>query len=138
MGLVFAGVLLCGTGCTIDSLSLALNGGTIRREQTVNGSLDNVSACLQATLHQQGLVTIYSRDDESLRIKSTTTTGQKFLLELKRKKTAAGEQTVVRIDWEKNPDEKFWLALLDVVGHLQNQQPQQLQPDDLGFRPTMQ
>jgi hypothetical protein len=132
MGLVVAGVLVGVTGCTLDSLSLAVTGGPPSREQTLNGSLDSVSACLQGALHQQGLIFTYSRDDESLRIQSATRTGQKFLLVLKRKKSAAGEQTVVRIDWLKDSDEKFWQSLLEVVGTVQSQQ---LPPADQDFRP---
>jgi hypothetical protein len=138
MGLLCAGVLLGVTGCTLDSLTVAWNGGSVRREQTINGSLASVSASIKDTLVQQGLIFSTSYDDDSMKVQSATN-GQKFWLVAKRKKTATGEQTVVHIDWEKNPDEKFWLSLLEVVGNMQSQQSQQNQqvlPADYGFRPT--
>lgn len=129
IGLVCGGVFfLLLAGCTLDSFTVPWTSDAARREHTFNGSLDSVASVIQSTLRNQGLFCTYSWEEDSLRLESATSTGDKFILGLKRKKADAGEQTVVRVQWVKNPDEKFWLALLEAVGN------QLSQPSDLSLQ----
>jgi hypothetical protein len=138
IGLLCAGtLLLLATGCTLDSFSLALTGESMRREQTIPGSLDSVSAAIRAALDQQRLVFSYSKTEDGLLLSSATSTGQRFFLALRRKKTAQGEQTVVRIEWVKDANPEFWQALLGVIASMPPQQAQSGAPTAAGFQPGL-
>jgi hypothetical protein len=109
-----AWLLLLAAGCATDSFNLSFFASSPAREEVVAAPLDSVSASAQATLRNLGLFVSSNRDGDSVRLKSTTSSGEHFVLVLKRQMAdqGGGEQTRVRIEWDKNPDEQFWFQLL--------------------------
>jgi hypothetical protein len=116
--MVCAAALLLGTvsGCTLDSMSLNVFAANTERESVWYGSLETVSATAQKTLRDTGVFVNVNKDGEAVRIKSCTKEGKKFTLVLNRVSTSAGERTKVRIEWEDQADERFWLPFVADVG----------------------
>ena len=56
-----------------------------------------------------------NRDGQDVRLAGVTKSGKKFTLFLKRRKTEAGESTVITVDWAEEADEQFWLTVLDLM-----------------------
>jgi hypothetical protein len=106
-----AGLLAGVTGCWTGGDGLAFLRFDVAdrgRTYTVHGSVSAVSLNAQAALQQAGLFLSVKRDGDDVQLKSTTSAGRRFTLTLKGTKTAAGEQTQVRIDWDNEPDDAFW------------------------------
>jgi hypothetical protein len=85
------------------------------KQQVVAGSVDQVSANLQAALGRIGVAATSTRDGQDVRIAGSTRSGRKFALLLRRQKTDAGERTAVAIEWEKDADEQFWLTVVQLL-----------------------
>jgi hypothetical protein len=72
--------------------------------QVVAGSLDSVSASVQASLKGLGLAATVTQNAEAVRISSCTVTGKSFTVVLTRQKRDGREQTHVRIEWDSGSD----------------------------------
>jgi hypothetical protein len=115
LGVVFAGVLVsAAAGCALDSFLVSFTGPQ-GKQQVVAGSVDQVSANLQATLGRAGVWLTANRDGDSLRLAGVTRSGKKFTLVLRRQKTDRGESTAVAVEWEKEADEQFWLGVVETL-----------------------
>jgi hypothetical protein len=115
MGMVYAAsLLIVVSGCSASSffLSYISSGG---KSQVVSGSVDDVSAHLQAALNNVGITVAATPDGDDLRLAGVTKSGKRFVLLLKRQKTSSGENTAISIDWEKDADEEFWLSVVEIV-----------------------
>jgi hypothetical protein len=115
IGVVFAGALLVAVaGCSGGSflLSSLVPGG---KQQVVSGSVDQVSAHLQAALSNVGVRVAASQDGQDVRLAGVTKSGKRFTLFLKHRKTDAGESTVISVDWAADADEPFWLTVLELL-----------------------
>jgi hypothetical protein len=111
---VCAGALLFATGCS--SLSFLLSGMSPGgKQQIVTGSVDQVSANLQATLGRAGIAVAATSQGQDVRIAGITKSGRKFALLLKRQQTETGEKTLVSIEWEADADEQFWPAVVELL-----------------------
>ncbi len=109
-----AALLSAAVGCS--SLSFLLSGaGPGGKQQVIAGSVDQVSASLQATLGRAGIAVSATPEGQDVRLAGQTRSGKKFALLLQRQQTDAGEKTVVAIHWEKEADEDFWLALVELL-----------------------
>ncbi len=109
-----AAVLSAALGCASgEFFSLAyLQSTASGRDRVVAGSLESVSTSAQASLRQLGLTAVVTPEGEGLRIASTTRSGETFFLVLTREKSAQGEQTRVRIEWEGTPDDQTGFQVL--------------------------
>ena len=110
-------VLVFLAGCaSADYFSLAfLESSATGRDRVVVGSLEAVSANTQATLKQLGLQAVATQDGEAVRIRSMTRNGQLFSLVLTSERTAQGEQTHIRLEWEGSPDHSTGAQILTEV-----------------------
>ena len=109
-----AALLLAATGCSLGSFLVSATGPD-GKPQVVAGSVDEVSARLQAALGHVGVVVTADRQGEDMRLAGVTRTGKKFVLLLKRQKAGNVERTAIAVQWEKEADEAFWLAVVDLL-----------------------
>jgi hypothetical protein len=109
-----ASLLIMSAGCSASSffLSYISSGG---KQQVVSGSVDEVSAHLQAALGNIGIIVAATPDGDDLRLAGVTKDDKRFVLLLKREKTSRGESTIISIDWEKDADEQFWLSVVQML-----------------------
>jgi hypothetical protein len=115
VGLVCAAALLvAAAGCSLGSFLVSAPGPD-GRQQVVAGSVDEVSARLQAALGHVGVAVAADRQGEDVRLAGTTRSGKKFVLLLKRQKAGNVERTAIAVQWEKEADEAFWLAVVDLL-----------------------
>ena len=115
MGMAFAAsLLIVAAGCSAASFFLS-DIGSGGKQQVVSGSVDDVSAHLQAALSNVGIIAAATPDGDDLRLAGVTKGGKRFVLLLKRQKTSRGESTVISIDWEKDADEQFWLSVVEML-----------------------
>jgi hypothetical protein len=109
-----ASLLIVAAGCSGASFFLAdLNSRG--KHQVVSGSVDDVSAHLQAALNNVGIIVAATPDGDDLRLAGVTKEGKRFVLLLKQQKTSSGEHTAISIDWEKDADEQFWLSIVEIL-----------------------
>jgi hypothetical protein len=110
-----AALLLAAAGCSLGSFLVSATGSD-GKPQVVAGSVDEVSARLQAALGHVGVAVTADRQGEDVRLAGVTPrTGKKFALLLKRQKTENVERTAIVIQWEKEADEQFGLAVVDLL-----------------------
>jgi hypothetical protein len=109
-----AALLLAAAGCSLGSFLVSATGSD-GKQQVVAGSVDEVSARLQAALGHVGVSVTANRQGEDVRLVGATSTGKKFALVLRRQKTEAVERTAIAVEWEKEADEKFWLAVVGLL-----------------------
>jgi hypothetical protein len=115
VGGIFAGALLIAVaGCATGSFLLSLPGAN-GKQQVVAGSVDQVSAKLQAALGRVGISATASRQGEDVRLSGVTKTGKQFYLVLKRKQTDAGERTAVSVEWADGADDQFWVTVVQLL-----------------------
>jgi hypothetical protein len=115
VGMVCAGALLvAAAGCSAGSflLSLAGPGG---KQQVVAGSVDQVSARVQAALGNAGILVTSSHQGQDMRLAGITRSGKKVALVLKRQQTDDGEKTAIAAEWDDEADEAFWLTVVQLV-----------------------
>lgn len=109
---------LTAAGCTLPE-SFGLNfwqqGGPANSTTAINASLDSVSASVQAHLKQAGLAAEVRPEGEAVRIVSRTAGGGNFALVLTRAKMASGEQTLVKLEYEKARDSTAALRIFGEV-----------------------
>jgi hypothetical protein len=114
VGAVCAVTLLLAAGCS--SLALMLSGPRPeRKQQVIACPMDQVSAHLQATLGRAGITVTTTPEGQGLRLDGITRLGRKFVLRLTRQPTDMGEKTRITLDWETDPDEQFWLTVLEML-----------------------
>jgi hypothetical protein len=109
-----AALLLAAAGCSLGSFLVSATGSDGKR-QVVAGSVDEVSARLQAALGHVGVAVTANRQGEQVRLAGVTRAGKKFALVLERQKTEAVERTAIAVEWEKEADEQFWLAVVNLL-----------------------
>lgn len=100
-------VLLAAVGCTSPEsfgLNIWQQGPPNSGSSYVNASMDGVAASVQASLKKMGLAAEVRPEGESVRIVSRTSGGGAFSLLLTRAQTGAGDQTLVKVEWEKPKD----------------------------------
>jgi hypothetical protein len=109
-----AALLIAAAGCSAGSflLSFAGSGG---KQQVVSGSVDDVSARLQASLKNVGILVTANQVGEDLRLQGETKSHKRFTLVLKRQQTLSGEGTAIAVEWEKDADEQFWLTVVEML-----------------------
>jgi hypothetical protein len=105
-----AALLLAAGGCSLQSFLVSLNGAG-GRQQVVAGSVDQVSADLQAALGRIGVAVTATPEGQDVRLAGTTRGGKKFALLLKRQKEGGLESTAVSVVWEGEADEQFWFTV---------------------------
>jgi hypothetical protein len=116
LGVVCAGVLLAAVAGCSPSAFLAAFAGPGGKQQVVAGSIDEVSARLQASLNNLNIQVKADRQGQDvIKLTGRTKTGKLFYLSLKRQKTAQGESTAIMIDWDQEADEGFWQTLVQVM-----------------------
>jgi hypothetical protein len=109
-----AALLLAAAGCSLNSFLVSAPGPD-GKPQVVAGSVDEVSARLQAALGHVGVAVTADRQGEDMRLAGVTRTGKKFVLLLKRQKAGNVERTAIAVQWEKEADEAFWQAVVDLL-----------------------
>jgi hypothetical protein len=116
MGIVCAGALLVATagGCSVGSFLLNFTGPG-GKPQVVAGSVGQVSTRLQVALGNVGILATLSRQGQDARLVGVTKSGKKFALILKQQQTEAGEKTAIFAEWQDEPDEAFWLTVLQFL-----------------------
>lgn len=116
LGIVCAAALLfAGAGCSATSFLLSWVGSGGKQE-VVSGSLDEVSARLQASLSKINIiVAVNPMDEDTVKLRGQTKSGKRFALLLKRQKTSRGESTAISIEWESDADEAFWASVLELL-----------------------
>jgi hypothetical protein len=117
-----AGLLAGATGCWTGGDGMAFlrfDMADKGRTYTAHGSVSDVSFKAQTALQQAGLYLTVKRDGDNVMLKSTTASGRHFTLTLNGTKTAAGEQTQIRIDWDGEPDNVFWADFLSRLYSIQ-------------------
>lgn len=108
-------LLFAAAGCSASSFLMSwVNSGG--KQQVVSGSLDDVSAHLQASLSKINIiVAVNPMDEDTVKLNGQTKSGQRFALVLKRQQTSQGERTALTIEWERDADEQFWPIVLDLL-----------------------
>ncbi len=109
-----AALLLAAGGCSLNSFLVSVTGSD-GKQQVVAGSVDQVSARLQAALGRVGVAVQATPAGEDVRLAGVTRSGKKFALLLKRQKSDRGEFTAVAVQWDADADEQFWLSVIDLL-----------------------
>ena len=109
-----AALLLSAAGCSLNSFLVSATGPD-GKQQVVAGSVDEVSARLQASLSHVGVLVTASRQGEDVRLAGVTRKGKKFALVLKRQTTDNVERTAIAVEWEKEADDQFWFGVVDLL-----------------------
>ena len=109
-----AALLLAAAGCSLGSFLVSATGSD-GKQQVVAGSVDEVSARLQAALGHVGVAVTATRQGEDMRLAGVTRSGKKFALVLKRQKTDNAERTAIAVEWEKESDDQFWFSVVGLL-----------------------
>ena len=110
-----AALLIVVAGCSASSFLLSWVGSGSKR-QVVSGAVNDVAARLQASLGKIDIiVAVNPMDDGTFRLNGQTKSGKRFSLVLKRQATSQGASTAISVEWEKDADEEFWAAVLDLL-----------------------
>jgi hypothetical protein len=107
LGLIVAGALLCVVGCSLDGF-LAPSTTSDPQQFVVAESLNHVSGVLQDSLCEAGIMVLANREGQKERLAGVTESGKIFCIHLCAGAGAGGKRTVVRIQWDREPDEQFW------------------------------
>lgn len=116
LGMAIVGVLLsAAAGCTLDSFlspSIVVDGP----KTVVSGSVSQVTAKLQDGLSNAGME-IYpiKRVGSQVRVAGIKNSQTVFCLYLSEKKVAGGNQTLVRMKWDRGGDEELWRTVLKIL-----------------------
>src|SRR5262249_8298786 len=114
-GMICAGALLwAAAGCTLDSFLVSESSPGVR-PCFVAGSVDQVSANLQASLGKAGVVLSETRDGKDVRLAGVTRSGQRFALLVRQQYAGGGRRTAVAVEWENGPDAELWAMVLDTL-----------------------
>jgi hypothetical protein len=114
-------LLLLSAGCWLDGKNVDVqanaftpgkNGETSSNVKIINGSLESVQVSTQNALERMGLKVTATPQGQAIRLSSASRTGQRFDLILTRQTTTMGEQTQIRIEWEKNAEGFFFESIV--------------------------
>lgn len=118
VGTVCAGLALWAlAGCSMNSF-LATFTGADGRQQVVSGSVDQVSARLQAAFSRANVLVNVNREEQDIRISGVSKGGRKFTLVLHQRPTHDGSQsTVVGVEWgsSQGADEELWTMVVRML-----------------------
>lgn len=89
------------------------------RDRVVAAPLHQVSLSVQDSLKAKGFSAEVSEKDDVIRVAGQASKGGRFAFVLTGVKTARGEKTRVRIDWEKPEDARANPALAQIVTDLE-------------------
>jgi hypothetical protein len=106
--------LLAG-GCVPGVAFLVQGTNPAGGQQVVAGRLEVVSATVQASLGKMGLFVQITREGEAIHLKGKTRTGKPFVIILQRVMDEGSEQTRIRVEWEEEADQAFWIEFLGLV-----------------------
>lgn len=109
-----AALLLAAAGCSLNSFLVSATGSD-GKQQVVAGSVDEVSARLQASLSHIGIAVAATRQGEDVRLAGLTRSGKRFVLVLKRQKADGVERTAVAVEWEREADDELWTAIVSLL-----------------------
>src|SRR5262249_37345115 len=112
LGILGAGLLLVAASGCADGSFLVSWPGPGPKQQIVAGSVDQVSARLRAVLGNVGVAVTANPEGDNVRLSGTTKAGKKFSLLLKQQYVGGGQRTAIVVEWEKDPDEEFWLSVV--------------------------
>ncbi len=123
------GAVLLGTvigltsGCTLDSFTVTARSNI--PEQSLSGSVDMVSISVETVMRNTGLFVERKAQGDTIRISSKVPdTGDKFTVVLREQKGEPVARTFIRVEWDRAPNEKFWLTLFQMILAAQQQPPQ--------------
>lgn len=137
MGMVCAGtVLALVAGCTLNEFTLIFTGVPKGPETVLPGSLDTWAVSAKTTMGQMGLYVTETRLADKIRLASTTQDRQQFVVILERKKGV--DQTVVHLEWDKQPDEKLTASLLEGMARMHASQAWNPQANEVNQVPQNQ
>lgn len=115
IAMVCAGGLLIAAGCSFRLGNNTVQVGVKVDEKVINDSVDSVAQRIENEMRRLGLQVAVSQDGSTTRLTSSKG-GQQFVVLLNKVQGPRGEQTNIRVDWEKAPDRDLWLQLLLVAG----------------------
>lgn len=111
-GRVWASALLLAlTGCTPSSF-LTPFAPPAPEQHLTDGSVDEVSARLQAALAEEGVALLEKRVGRELRLAGKATSGKLFCLLLNPDRVKGDKRTVVAINWERGEDNELRRTIL--------------------------
>ena len=120
--LVCAGLLLMLlSGCIRAYVADWIEAGLW--ERAMPGEPASVAALVQAHLGRLGLFASSSREGNTVVVQSKTRSGKQFSLLFSESPTARGKVTIMRIRWEGESDQDFWLDFLGVLDNKQARAP---------------
>jgi hypothetical protein len=105
-------------GCSHDGV-LVQSTGPGRPGLVVQGSVAHVSGKLQDGLCDAGIAVLAKKDGRNERLVGKTESGKLFCLHLRPETSASKENTVVSIEWGRDPDEQFWRTLTGLLASIQ-------------------
>jgi hypothetical protein len=115
--MVWAGALMLAVAGCLPSLSLNPFARPAPPQHLTNGSVEEVSARLQAALADEGVALLAKREGPGVRLAGSASSGKMFCLLL----VPAGEKggnkrTAVSIIWERGEDEQLQRMVLRALG----------------------
>lgn len=110
-----SGLLMAVAGCSFRLGNSNIQVGVKVDEKVVNDSADRVAQRLENEMRRLGLQVTTEQEGNAIRLTSSKA-GQRFVIVLNRVPGPQGEQTNIRVDWDKSADRDLWLQLLLVAG----------------------
>jgi len=115
VGKVWAGALVLAlAGCTPSSF-LKPFGPPAPEEHLTDGSVDEVSARLQATLAEEGVALLARREGQEVRLAGKAISGKLFCLLLRPEQVKGDKRTAVGIKWERGEDDELRRTVLQAL-----------------------
>jgi hypothetical protein len=102
-------ILLAAVGCVHNGF-LAQQPAAPRYARALNGTPASVAAALEAGFDSIDLLVLRKRDKGEIRLVGTALTGRPFCVHVRRGASAA--TTVVRVQWDGEPDERLWESIV--------------------------
>lgn len=102
-------VLLISAGCAMpESVAAFFFQSSPDGDRVIAGSVDNVSLMMQGTLRRLGLQFDVAEqpDKGEIRLASTGTKGDRFVVVLKQAQSDKGTFTRVHVEWEQKKDQQ--------------------------------
>jgi hypothetical protein len=84
-------------------------------KQVVNDTPSHVATLLKEGLSNAGVNVLVKQHPSEVRLVGQATPGKIFCLYVRSGKTADGEKTVVSVYWDRQPDEKLWQTVVNVL-----------------------
>jgi len=113
------GLMIGAVGCSLDTFQLNLSGTAGKRETVLNGSLEATSRATSRMLTEMGLFYTTTSETDSVLLEGATKQGHRYRLHLRRNRIEGAETTAIEIRWEREPDDAFWLGLLQAASQVQ-------------------